>query len=89
MFHCNITHLPKNLVKLEDFLNSLNKRPEILPVTETILNKNSVCNVDLLSFKLYHTDSLALAGRAAIYITKTLKSIPRPDINIDYYMLRA
>ena len=79
MFYCNIRHSPKNLVKLEDFLYPLNKRPEILAVTETRLNKNSVCNVDLLSYELYPADSPAFAGGAALYITKTLK-YPYPDL---------
>ena len=89
MFHCNIRHLPKNLVKLEDFLYYLNKRPEILAVTETRLNKNSVCYVDLLSYELYHTDSPASAGGAVLYITKTLKYIPRPDIRFNMKLVES
>ena len=50
MFHFNIRSLQKNLALLEDFLYSLDKRPEILAITETRLNANSVCNVDLLNF---------------------------------------
>ena len=59
--------------------------PEILAFTETRLNKNSVCNVD----QLYHTDSPASAGGAAIYITKTLKSIPRPDIKFNMQVVES
>ena len=83
MFHCNIRSLPKNLVLLEDFLYSLDKRPEILALSETRVNENSVFNVGLLHYKLFHTDSATLAGGAAIYITKTLKSIARPDIKFN------
>ena len=43
----------------------------------------TVFNVGLLHYKLYHTDSATLAGGAAIYITKTLKSIARPDIKFN------
>ena len=64
--------LQKNLALLEDFLYSLDKRPEILAVTENRLNANSVCNVDLLNHELYHTDSPTSAGGSAIYIIKTL-----------------
>lgn len=56
MFHCNVRSLPKNLVWLEDFLYSLDKRPENLAMTETRLNANSVSTVDLLNYELYHTD---------------------------------
>ena len=89
MFHFNISSLQKNLALLEDFLYSLDKRPEILAITETRLNANSVCNVDLLNYELYHTDSPTLAGGAAIYITKTLKSIPRPDIKFNMQLVES
>ena len=62
MFHCNMRSLQKNLALLEDFLYSLDKRPEILAITETRLNANSVCNVDLLNYELYHTDSPTSPG---------------------------
>ena len=89
MFHCNIRSLQKKLALLEDFLYSLDKRPEILAITETRLNVNSVCNVDLLNYELYHTDSPTSAGGAAIYITKTLKSIPRPDIEFNMQLVES
>ena len=89
MFHCNVRSLPKNLVLLEDFLYSLDKRPEILAITETRLNENSVCNVDLLNYDFYHTDSPTLAGGAAIYIAKTLNSIPRPDIKFNMQLVES
>ena len=68
----NMRSLQKNLALLEDFIYSLDKRPEILAITETRLNANSVCNVDLLNYELYYTDSPTLAGGSAIYIIKTL-----------------
>ena len=90
MFHCNIRSLQKNLALLEDFLYSLDKRPEILAIIETRLNANSICNVDLVNCELYHTDSpTSSAGGAAIYITKTLKSIPRPDIIFNMQLVES
>ena len=68
----NMRSLQKNLALLEYFIYSLDKRPEFLAVTETRLNANSVCNVDLLNYELYHTDSPTSAGGSAIYIIKTL-----------------
>ena len=89
MFHCNVRSLQKNLALLEDVLYSLDKRPEILAITETRLNVNSVCKVDLLNYELYHTDSRTSAGGAAIYIPKTLKSIPRPDIEFNMQLVES
>ena len=81
MFHSNMRSLQKNLALLEDFIYSLDKRPEILAITETRLNANSVCNVDLLNYELYHTDSPTSAGRSAIYIIKTLNPLtPRSNL---------
>ena len=88
MFHSNMRSLQKNLALLEDFLYSLDKRPEILAITETRLNANSVCNVDLLNCELYYTDSPTLAGGSAIYIIKTLKSIPRLDIKFNLQLVK-
>ena len=84
----NMRSLQKNLALLEDFLYSLDKRPEILAITETRLNANSVCNVDLLNYELYYTDSPTLAGGSAIYVIKTLKFIPRLDINFDVQLVK-
>ena len=73
--------LQKNLALFEDFLYSLDKRPEILAVTETRLNANSVYNVNLLNYELYHTDSPPSAGGSAIYIIKTLNPLtPRSNL---------
>jgi len=72
---------------LEDFFYTLDKRPEILAITET--SNLVVKNVDLLNYDLYHTDSATLAGGAGIYITKILKSIPRPDIKFNMQLVES
>ena len=36
MFHCNIRSLPKHLSLLNDFLHSVNRKPDILAFNETI-----------------------------------------------------
>ena len=77
----NMRSLQKKLALLEDFIYSLDKRPEILAITETRLNANSVCNVDLLNCELYHTDSATSPGGSAIYIIKTLNPLtPRSNL---------
>ena len=45
--------------------------------------------MDLLNYELYHTDSPTLAGGAAIYITKTLKSILGPDIKFNMQLVKS
>ena len=51
MFHCSIRSLPKNLSLLSEFLHSVNRKPDILAVTETRLSTRTVTNVDI--FDIY------------------------------------
>ena len=47
LFHCNIRSLPKNLSLLHDILYCLDSRSNIIAISETRLNKNSVSNIEL------------------------------------------
>ena len=80
IFHCNIRGLPKNLPILEDWLYSLEKKPDILAISETKLNSKSIINIDIPQYHFFHTDSETAAGGAALYISNNLKAIPRADI---------
>ena len=42
LFHCNIRSLPKKLTLLNDLLYSLNSRPDVLAITETKLNSQTI-----------------------------------------------
>ena len=70
MFPCNIRSLQKknSFACNEYFLYFIDKKTQILAITETRLNANTACN------ELYHTVSRTSAGHggAAIYITKDL-----------------
>ena len=80
IFHCNIRSLSKNLPILEDWLYSLDKKPDILAISETKLNSRSNNNIDIPQYRFFHTDSETVAGGAALYISNNLKIIPRADI---------
>ena len=67
LFHCNIRSLSKNLTLLNDMLHAIDSRPEVIAVTETRLNSNSISNVDLPNYNFFHADSPTLAGGTAIY----------------------
>ena len=41
MFHCNIRSLPKHLSLLNEFLYSVNRKPDILAITETTIKPDS------------------------------------------------
>ena len=42
IFHCNTRSLPKNFDTLEEILNSLDSKPDVLGITETKLNELSI-----------------------------------------------
>ena len=53
IFHCNIRSLPKNLPILEDWLYSLEKKPDILAISETKLNSKSIINIDIPQYHFF------------------------------------
>ena len=74
---------------LIDMLYSIDSWPEIIAVTETRLNSNSISNVDLPNYNFFHVDSPTLAGGTAIYVKGTIKAIPRPELEIDLSLIES
>ena len=89
LLHCNIRSLTKNLNLLNDMLYSLDSGLDVIAITETRLNPNSISNTELLNYNLFHVDSPTLAGGVAIYANKALKTIPRPDLKIDLPLVES
>ena len=61
-------------------LYSIDSWPEIIAVTETMLNSNSISNIHLPNYNFFHVDSPTLAGGTAIYVKDAIKAIPRPEL---------
>lgn len=55
ILHCNIRSLSKNLNLLEELLYSIDTKVDILGITETKLGENSVSNVNINGYNLFHT----------------------------------
>jgi len=89
MLHCNIRSLSKNLNLLNDMLCCLNDSPDIIAISETRLNNNSVSNIDLVNYNFFHNDSPTTAGGAGIYISKNLKTIMRPDLHLSMPLVES
>ena len=70
-------------------LYSLDSGLDVMAITETRLNPNSISNIELLNYNLSHVDSPTLAGGVAIYAKKVLKTIPRPDLKIDLPLVES
>lgn len=89
ILHCNIRSLSKNLNLLEELLYSIDTKVDILGITETKLGENSVSNVNINGYNLFHTDSPTKAGGAALYIANNLKAVPGPDIKFDITLVES
>jgi exonuclease III len=88
-FHSNIRSLPKDIDLLNDMIYSVSHKPDILAVTETRLNDNTIDNVDIHGYTFYHTDSPTKAGGAEIYVRNNLKTMARPDINFSMQLVES
>ena len=81
LIHCNVRSLQKNQTLLSDLINILSSRSDIIGISETKLNENSVDNIDLLGNNFYQTDSNTNGGGGGVgmYVSKDLLAIPRLD----------
>ena len=78
-----------NINLLEDMLCSLIIKPSISAITQTRMNVNIITNVELPNYSIFHTDSLASAGGAALYISTFLNSIAMSDIILDIPLVES
>ena len=83
LIHCNMRSLTKNLHLLNDLLVTLSKPIDIIAVTETRLNYNSVDNIDIEKYNFFNEDSTTCAGGVGIYINKSIKATQRTELRFD------
>ena len=81
MIHLNTRSLPKNHDKLEELLNELEIRPELLSISETNLSSRNVSNINIAGYDFFHIDSPTNAGDAGLYIKNSLKYKLRKELN--------
>ena len=70
-------------------LCSLIIKPSFSAITQTRMNVNIITNVELPNYCIFHTDSLASAGGAALYISTFLNSIAMSDIILDIPLVES
>ena len=89
--HCNIRNISKNIGLLEDMFYSLREQPDydVIGVTETRLNANTVLYIELPHYSIYHTDFPTPAGQVALYNSKASTSFPRSDITLDMLFVES
>ena len=93
LVHVNIRSLKKNLDKFENMLDHLDRKPDIICITETKLNENVASDLDdivlhdsnvinITGYKFYHTLSTTNAGGAGLYVSNMCSYKVRNDLNI-------
>ena len=97
IIHANIQSLCKNLNIFEHLLNRLDRKPDVICITETKLNEaivsdsnNIVGNlpgydpnsIKLSGYKFYHTVSTISAGGAGLYVSDMCEYKIRNDLDI-------
>ena len=81
MIHLNTRSLTKNYDKLEELLNELETRPELISISETKLSSRNVSNINIAGYDFFHIDSPTNAGDAGLHIKNSLKYKLRKDLN--------
>ena len=82
LFHFNTRSLSKNLDILNEFQYSLDRKPDILCISESKLNEETVDNIDIIGYKMFHRDSVTSAGGTVIYVSKSIKAVERLTLNL-------
>ena len=84
LVHFNTRSLSKNLDKIEEFLNDMNRFPESIAISETKLNSNSSSNNNILHYSFLRNDSPTNAGGVGFYIKDTLQlCFLRDDLSLN------
>ena len=73
MIHFNTKSLSKNLHKIEELLNLLKFKPDILAISESKLSNNNLNQALLNNYHMLCTNSLSFSGGVAIFIADNLK----------------
>ena len=80
LVHFNLRSLSKNLDQLNEFLSVLDTTPDIIAISETKLNNNTVSNIEIPLYEFIQDNSITNAGGTAVYFSKGLNALHRPDI---------
>ena len=82
--HFNIRSLQKNINKLTHYLSQLHKLSDVIAITETKLQNDTIYNnIDIAGYNFIHADSLTKAGGVGFYIKNSLSYIVKPEYELN------
>ena len=80
--HLNISSINKHLDNFLTLLHSLQHHFKVIAITETRISKsNSHLSYDIQDYHCYSTPTEAQAGGTSLYVSNTLNSTPRTDLD--------
>ena len=82
--HTNICSLNKHFDNLQAFLNSLNHNFKVIGVSENRIKSDEI-HYNLEGYKTYITPTKSEEGGTSLYISESLKSSRRPDLETYLY----
>ena len=87
LFHSNIASLQKHKDELETILSSLDYKFDIIGLTESKLIKNVKPKFDIKieGYNCYHTDTESEKGGSMVYVSDSLDSKERKDLQLIMY----
>ena len=83
ILHFNVRSLPKNINKLDEFLNDFQRMPDAIAISETKLNSNNVSKIKIPYYNFLRSDSSTNAGGVGLYIKDTIKFSLRNDLKLN------
>jgi hypothetical protein len=80
--HLNISSISKHFDNFQIFLHSLEHHFKVIAISESRIVKSlSQVNFDIEGYHFYSTPTEARAGGTMLFISNTISSIPRNDLN--------
>ena len=73
LIHCNVRSLSKNKNKIEELLQSVKTKPDILAISESTLNRNNLGRANLIDYTMVQCDSVSNAGGVALYVSNSME----------------
>ena len=83
ILHFNVRSLPKNINKLDEFLNDFQRMPDAIAISETKLNSNNVSKIKIPNYNFLRSDSSTNAGSVGLYTKDTIKFSLRNDLKLN------
>ena len=90
LLHFNVRSLSKNKDKIDEFLHDFERLPDLVAISETKLNENSIgtSNISIPNYCFLRNDSPSNAGGVGIYIKESFKFRIRKNFFSKFQIVR-